>query len=365
MPISRRMSASGATEVDPMDPRDRPDDSGRFDGADVPESEPADAHRGADAAAVGGRRSGSHRSDVDREDAGETSAEQVKAEPTKANRSKANRSNGDRSNGERSNSERVENARTGGERTEPGDAERANAESTNAGSAKREQTESGPNRTKAESAKAAGSDRAESGEGDRAVARRENGKRGATGRGKSWWLVAWDTVRASWSWLWRWPGIGRGVLASVLAVALVALVVLAGFLGWQVKVNADVAARKQAIVTDARSAAQNLLSFSAKTIDADQKRVLARATGDFRDEYSRGAPQLKTGIVQAKASATATILAAGISVSDADSATVLVVADVTTRSAQVPKGVVRHVRIQQQMAYESGSWRLAQLQFVG
>jgi Mce-associated membrane protein len=156
----------------------------------------------------------------------------------------------------------------------------------------------------------------------------------------------------------------RGVLASVLVLLMVALAALIGWQAWQLSANATTAARQTAAVTAARDVAQNLLSYNYTTIDADQKHVVDRITGDFKDQYTSGQAQIKSQVTQLKGSSSATILAAGLVSADKDSATVLISADVTAKSTQDTKGTVRHLRMQEQMSFQGGRWLLANLNFI-
>jgi Mce-associated membrane protein len=69
-------------------------------------------------------------------------------------------------------------------------------------------------------------------------------------------------------------------------------------------------------------------------------------------------------VTQLKGSSSATILDAGLVSSDKDSATVLVLADVTAKSSQDTKGTLRHLRMQLQLSFQGGRWLLAGLNFL-
>ena len=157
----------------------------------------------------------------------------------------------------------------------------------------------------------------------------------------------------------------RGVVASVLVLLMVALAALIGWQAWQLSDNAATTARRAAAVAAARDVSLNLLSYTYTTIDQDQKHVVDRITGDFKDQYLAGQAQIKSQSVQLKGSSSAQILESGLVSADKDSATVLVVADVTAKSSQDTKGTVRHLRMQEQLSFQGGRWLLANLSFVG
>jgi len=152
-------------------------------------------------------------------------------------------------------------------------------------------------------------------------------------------------------------------------VALLVLVVLlagaAGWYGYQWKQRHDRDQGRAAAVAAARQGVQNFISISAQTVDRDVERVVAWSTGDFKEQYTNGIPQVKKVILDNGSTSKGEVLEAGLVSADRDSAVVLVVADATVTTKAQPKGQGRHFRIQVSMARQGGRWRIAELKFVG
>jgi Mce-associated membrane protein len=152
-----------------------------------------------------------------------------------------------------------------------------------------------------------------------------------------------------------------------LLVALAAALVTAGVYGhrWYDRRQLDTA--HQQALTAARQTTVNFVSISASTVDTDLQRIVAGATGDFRDEFTRGMPQVRAAVVENNVESRGTVLRAGLVSGDLDSAVVLVAVDATVKNVRAPDGRRSHYRIQVDMSRDkrSGKWIVAKLQFVG
>ncbi|GLY97865.1 hypothetical protein [Actinoplanes sp. NBRC 103695] len=117
----------------------------------------------------------------------------------------------------------------------------------------------------------------------------------------------------------------------------------------------------------ARQAAVDFMSISAATVDADIERITGRATGDFRDEFTRGAAQVRKAVLENKVDAKGTVLRTGLVDGDTRTATVLVAVDATVKNKGAPNGRLSHYRVRVGLTKDgqSGRWLVSQLQFVG
>ncbi|MEV0428599.1 hypothetical protein [Micromonospora sp. NPDC050495] len=162
------------------------------------------------------------------------------------------------------------------------------------------------------------------------------------------------------------PRSGRAV-AAVLAVLLAAALAGAGVFGqrWYADRATDRAHREA--VAAARQAAVNFVSVSATSVDRDLQRVTAAATGDFKDEFTRGQAQVRTAVVENKVQSQGSVLRAGLVSGDRRHAVVLVAVDATVKNAKAPDGRPSHYRIQLDLVRDrdSGEWLVSKLQFVG
>ncbi len=157
------------------------------------------------------------------------------------------------------------------------------------------------------------------------------------------------------------------VVTGALVVALIAGLVAVVVFGRQWYAQRQIDAAHQQAVAAAKQVTVNFMSISAATVDRDLKRIAAGATGEFRDEFTRGMGEVRATVVENKVDSRATILQAGLVSGDRDSAVVLVAVDATVKNAHAPDGRLAHYRIQVDVARDarSGAWLVSRLQFVG
>jgi Mce-associated membrane protein len=158
----------------------------------------------------------------------------------------------------------------------------------------------------------------------------------------------------------------RGLVAA-LGIALVAVLVALAVIGNRWYDQRQLATARQEALAAARQTTVNFVSVSAATVDRDLQRVTAGATGDFKDEFTRGAPQVRAAIVENNVDSRGSVLRAGLVSSDRDSAVALVAVDATVKNVKAPQGRLSHYRIQVDLARDakSGRWLVSKLQFVG
>lgn len=147
------------------------------------------------------------------------------------------------------------------------------------------------------------------------------------------------------------------LLVLALAGTVLAVVLLAG----QHSRDSDRTAALQA----GRQTVVDFTTYKYESWDTDVQRVIADATGPFKDEFTATSGELKGPVVANKASSAGEVLEAGVVSMDSDSAQVLVVADATVTNTAIPSGQLRHYRIKLDMVRENGRWLTAGLQAVG
>lgn len=152
------------------------------------------------------------------------------------------------------------------------------------------------------------------------------------------------------------------VVLLVLALSSTALVVVAAVaLRGQQSRDAD----RAEILRAGRQMSVDFMTYKYQTWDADVQRVLANATGPFKQQFSDTATSLKQQVTQNKASSQGEVLEAGIVSMDADSGQLLVVIDAAVTNTAAPNGQLRHLRVKLDMVREGDRWLTADLQFVG
>jgi Mce-associated membrane protein len=93
--------------------------------------------------------------------------------------------------------------------------------------------------------------------------------------------------------------------------------------------------------------------------------VMAGATGDFREQYSKSTDGVIDVLTQNKSIMTGEVLWSGVVAQDPDSATVIIATSGTVQNTQTgDKPVARYFRLQLQLVSEKGKWLTSDLQFV-
>jgi Mce-associated membrane protein len=157
------------------------------------------------------------------------------------------------------------------------------------------------------------------------------------------------------------------LLVGGLALALAAALTATGITGYRWYAQQSIEDAQQQALAAARQTTVNFVSVSAATVDRDLQRVTAGATGEFKDEFTRGAPQVRAAVVENKVDSRGTVLRTGLVSGDKDSAVALVAVDATVKNVNAPQGRLSHYRIQVDVSKDakSGRWLVSRLQFVG
>jgi Mce-associated membrane protein len=160
-----------------------------------------------------------------------------------------------------------------------------------------------------------------------------------------------------------WLNAAAAVVALVLAVILV--IVLAGGAGGSTPDN-KAGQEYDAVTRAAGAETKAFMEVDYRRMDALMARVVNGATGQFRTEYQRSGPQLKSAVVSEHSLSTGKVISVAVSTLDQDSAVVFVAADsqVTNKSTK-GRAEPRYYRLQLDMAKVKSRWLVSKLQFVG
>ena len=94
-------------------------------------------------------------------------------------------------------------------------------------------------------------------------------------------------------------------------------------------------------------------------------KVMAGATGEFREQYSTSTEGVIEVLEQNKSIMTGEVLWSGVVAQDPDSATVIIATSGTVQNKQTgDEPVARFFRLQLQLVSEKGKWLTSDLQFV-
>lgn len=159
----------------------------------------------------------------------------------------------------------------------------------------------------------------------------------------------------------------RGLIAvtALLLVAAVALAVV-----YLVKVRPDaahdaklVAARTQALAAG-RQAIVNLDAISAKTLDADLKRVEAVSVGKFKELFTKSEGTLRELYPKQQTASSGTIRSAAVVSTDTDTVTLLIASDRSVTDVTNKTPVLQTSRWEVVMEKHGGRWLMADLEPV-
>jgi Mce-associated membrane protein len=123
---------------------------------------------------------------------------------------------------------------------------------------------------------------------------------------------------------------------SVVAAVIVALLGVGGWLGFRLHQDDQVRAQRNLYVQVARQTAINLTTINYTEVDADIKRVLDSATGDFHEEFQNRSQPFVEVVKKVQSKTEGTIAEAGLLSYTKDQAQVLVAISVKTSMAAAP-----------------------------
>ncbi|MFT4124777.1 MAG: hypothetical protein QM662_00910 [Gordonia sp. (in: high G+C Gram-positive bacteria)] len=153
----------------------------------------------------------------------------------------------------------------------------------------------------------------------------------------------------------------RSVLRALGALAVIAVLVGVGVLGWAYHRDQQ----RLAAFDDAKSVSEEFVTRLVTTINpgnADKyKEILGPlSTGDLRQRLEQDRADTERNTEALAIAATSKILSSSVTSVDRDSATTTVMAEVTGRSAQVPAGETRLMIFVLDLRNVDGSWLVAE-----
>jgi len=114
---------------------------------------------------------------------------------------------------------------------------------------------------------------------------------------------------------------------------IVALAAVAGWFGFRLHQSHQAQAQRSQLLQVARQGALNLTTIDWQHADADVRRILDGATGEFYDDFAKRSQPFIEVVKQAKATTVGTITEAGLESETADTAQALVAVSVQTSNA--------------------------------
>lgn len=153
--------------------------------------------------------------------------------------------------------------------------------------------------------------------------------------------------------------------ATLLGVVLVvALSALLGWLGFRVHHAQHEQAQRSQFLQAARQGALNLTTIDWQRAEADVRRIMDGATGEFYDDFDKRSKAFIEVLKQAKATTVGTITDAGLESETADTAQALVAVSVQTSNAGEPEQVPRAWRMRIYVQKVGGQVKVSNVGFV-
>lgn len=154
----------------------------------------------------------------------------------------------------------------------------------------------------------------------------------------------------------------RHVWRGAVAAAFVVVLAAAGYLGWQLWQERQVAQAGQEARQAATDYAQVLTSIDSAKVDENFDAVLDGATGEFKDMYSQSSEQLRQLLIDNKASAHGVVLESAVQSATKDKAVILLFVDQSVTNTNVPDPRIDRSRIKMTMEYVDGRWRASKVE---
>lgn len=154
----------------------------------------------------------------------------------------------------------------------------------------------------------------------------------------------------------------RHVWRGAVAAAFVVVLAAAGYLGWQLWQERQVAQAGQEAQQAATEYAQVLTSIDSAKVDENFDAVLDGATGEFKDMYSQSSEQLRQLLIDNKASAHGVVLESAVQSATEDEAVILLFVDQSVTNTNVPDPRIDRSRIKMTMEYVDGRWRASKVE---
>jgi Mce-associated membrane protein len=156
----------------------------------------------------------------------------------------------------------------------------------------------------------------------------------------------------------------RRVLALLVGAVVAAALGFSAFVGWQLKQLDDTAAAGRAALEAARNYAVTLTTLDSKNIDKNYQQALDGATGEFKDQYSQGATQLRQVLIDNNATGKGIVIDAAVKSATKTKAEVLLFVDQSITNAVNPSPRIDRNRIQMTMELVDNRWLASKVEIL-
>jgi Mce-associated membrane protein len=160
----------------------------------------------------------------------------------------------------------------------------------------------------------------------------------------------------------RW--VRSNLLSSSLAVALVVAVVFLALSQLSLNSDSSLNSARTSALTAAKSYAVDLASYNYKSLDQNFGKVLNESTPTFKQDFTQSTDALKTAFTRYRASASGTVVSAGLVSATSTSAVVLVFLNQTVRNTLQKSKSTTESRVEITLLRSDGRWLINQVSLL-
>jgi len=172
------------------------------------------------------------------------------------------------------------------------------------------------------------------------------------------------TRRRAQSWVAVRSWIGRNLVLSGLAVALVVAAVLLALTQLSLNSDGSLNSSRTSALAAARSYAIDLASYNYKHLEQDFGKVLVESTPAFRQNFTQSSEALKTTLTRYDASATAKVVAAGLVSATTSRAVALIFLNQTVDNTLRKGKSTTESRVEITLLRSGGRWLIDQVSLL-
>ncbi|SDI07934.1 Mce-associated membrane protein [Actinokineospora alba] len=153
-------------------------------------------------------------------------------------------------------------------------------------------------------------------------------------------------------------------LTIVLALVIVVLLALSGFLGWKFLERRQADSARAAAVDAGTRYATDLASYDFTNLAGNFTTVTANSTEKFAQQYKQVSDNLTQLIVQMKATSKGSVTQLGVVESDADSAVLILFLDQAITNTNSPQPRVDRNRMRLSLVQSGDRWLIDDVQLL-
>ncbi len=162
----------------------------------------------------------------------------------------------------------------------------------------------------------------------------------------------------------RWRRAVLPALASVVVVAICALLALSGMMAWQRHAHEQDRQREAEYAAVARQGTINIMSLDFNDAQGSVQRVIDDSTGKFKEEFSSQSEMLVKALEQSKVVTEVKVDAVAVESMSADNAVVLVAAQSVARNAQDERKAPQRFRVAMTLTRDGGQPKISEVEFL-